>query len=198
MTAPLAPRKSKNRMVWIDCEMTGLDPERHVLLEIATIVTDWDLNILEMGPELAIRQSEEVLAGIDTWSRETHTKSGLLERVRGEGVPIDEAERRTLEFVQRHCVVRTAPLCGNSIGQDKRFLVKYMPALHDYLHYRVVDESTIKQLASRWYGDRFTPPAKQELHRALADIVESIDELKFYRAHVFVPPMPAVAPATTP
>ena len=166
--------------------MTGLDPERHVLLEIATIVTDYDLRIVARGPELAIRATPAKLALMDAWCRRTHGASGLTGRVRREGVPLAEAERQTLNFVRRHCYVRTAPLCGNSIGQDKRFLVKYMPRLHDFLSYRVIDVSSVKLLASAWYGGRYEAPAKAETHRALADIEESIAELQHYRQTIFI------------
>lgn len=181
-------KKSKDRLVWIDCEMTGLDPTKDALLEIATIITTYDLEIVERGPVLAIRQSETRLEGMDAWNRRTHRKSGLLDRVRAEGVSTAEAERQTLQFVKRYCYARTAPLCGNSIGQDKRFLARYMPALHAFLHYKVIDVSSIKLLVSRWYGGRYEAPPKQELHRALADIEESIAELDYYRRTVFVAP----------
>jgi oligoribonuclease len=166
--------------------MTGLDPTHDVLLEIATIVTDYDLEIVDRGPVLAIRQSEARLEQMDAWNRRTHKKSGLVERVRKEGVTVAEAERQTLEFVKRLCYAHTAPLCGNSIGQDKRFLARYMPQLHEFLHYKVVDVSSIKVLVSEWYEGRYSSPPKQELHRALADIEESIAELRYYRENVFV------------
>jgi oligoribonuclease len=158
------------------------------LLEIATIITNYDLDIVARGPVLAIRQSEAKLKLMDAWNQRTHRESGLLDRVRKEGISVAEAERETLKFVKRYCYVRTAPLCGNSIGQDKRFLAKYMPTLHEFLHYKVVDVSSIKVLASVWYAGRFEAPKKQELHRALADIEESIEELKYYRKNVFVRP----------
>ena len=179
-------QRSKKHLVWIDCEMTGLDPAKNVLLEIATIITDYDLMIIARGPVLAIRQSEARLKAMDAWNQRTHRESGLLDRVRNEGVSVAEAERETLKFVKRYCYARTAPLCGNSIGQDKRFLAQYMPALHEFLHYKVVDVSSIKVLVSEWYAGRFESPKKQELHRALADIEESIEELKYYRKNVFV------------
>ena len=178
--------RSRKHLVWIDCEMTGLDPTHDTLLEIATIITDYDLQIVDRGPVLAIRQSDARLAGMDAWNRRTHKKSGLIDRVREEGVTLAEAERQTLAFVKRYCYARTAPLCGNSIGQDKRFLVKYMPTLHDFLHYKVVDVSSIKLLVAEWYGGRYESPEKKELHRALDDIEESIAELDYYRKHVFV------------
>jgi oligoribonuclease len=179
-------RKSKKHLVWMDCEMTGLDPTRDGLLEIATIITNYDLEIIAHGPVLPIRQSEAKLAKMDAWNRRTHKKSGLLERVRSEGVSVAEAEKQTLAFVKKHCYSRTAPLCGNSIGQDKRFLARYMPTLHEYLHYKVVDVSSIKVLVTEWYGGKYESPEKQELHRALADIEESIAELNYYRKTVFV------------
>ena len=179
-------KRSRKYLVWIDCEMTGLDPAHDVLLEIATIITNYDLEIIDRGPVLAIRQSDARLAAMDAWNRRTHKKSGLIDRVRTEGVTTAEAERQTLAFVKKYCYAKTAPLCGNSIGQDKRFLVKYMPALHEFLHYKVVDVSSIKLLASEWYGDKYEAPKKKELHRALDDIEESIAELAFYRDTVFV------------
>jgi oligoribonuclease len=181
------PRRSKKHLVWIDCEMTGLEPADNVLLEIATIITNYDLEIVAHGPVLAIRASEARLAAMDRWNQRTHKKSGLLDRVRNEGVTTAEAERQTLAFVRKYCYAQTAPLCGNSIGQDKRFLAKYMPQLNDYLHYKVVDVSSIKVLVKEWYGGKYESPKKLELHRALADIEESIAELRYYRDTVFVP-----------
>lgn len=185
--AKAAPR-SKKYLVWIDCEMTGLDPEKNVLLEVAAIITNYDLEIIARGPVLAIRQPKSKLNMMDAWNVRTHTNSGLLERVRTEGVPLADAEEQLLKFVKRYCYARTAPLCGNSIGQDKRFLAKYMPRFHEFLHYKVIDVSSIKLLASEWYGGRFQPPEKKELHRALDDIEESILELRFFRDNVFVRP----------
>ena len=179
-------RKSKKHLVWMDCEMTGLDPMKDGLLEIATIITNYDLEIIAYGPVLPIRQSEAKLASMDGWNRRTHKKSGLLDRVRNEGVSVAEAEKQTLAFVKKYCYKRTAPLCGNSIGQDKRFLARYMPTLHEFLHYKVVDVSSIKVLVSEWYGGKYTSPKKKELHRALDDIEESIAELDYYRKTVFV------------
>jgi oligoribonuclease len=178
--------RGPKHLVWMDCEMTGLDPVRDALLEIATIITDYDLRIVARGPDLAIRAHPAKLARMDAWNHRTHSRSGLLDRIRSEGVTVGEAETQTLRFVRRHCVVRTAPLCGNSIGQDKRFLDRYMPRLHAYLNYRVVDVSSIKVLVAEWYGGRHTPAAKQGEHRALADIADSIAELAHYRNSVFV------------
>ncbi len=187
MHVAMATKKSKKHLVWIDCEMTGLDPATDGLLEIATIITDYDLNIVARGPVLAISQSEAKLAKMDAWNKRTHKKSGLLDRVRSEGVSVEEAEKETLKFVKRYCYAQTAPLCGNSIGQDKRFLAKYMPEFHEFLHYKVVDVSSIKVLVSEWYGGKYASPKKKELHRALDDIEESIAELDYYRKNVFVP-----------
>ena len=179
-------KRRSDYLVWMDCEMTGLDPEKDVLLEIATVITNYDLKIIAEGPVLAIRQSESKLKQMDSWCQRTHKESGLLDRVRREGCSVKEAERQTLRFLKRYCKARTAPLCGNSIGQDKRFLVKYMPELHEFFHYKIVDVSSIKLLVSGWYGDKYTPPKKREIHRALVDIRESIEELAYYRKKVFV------------
>lgn len=179
--------RDPNRLVWIDLEMTGLEPERHVIIEIASLVTDADLNVLAEGPELAIHRAEEELAMMDAWNTRTHTASGLLDRIRASTVDVAEAERRTLAFVRKWVPKATSPLAGNSIAQDRRFLVREMPKLEAYLHYRNVDVSTIKELVRRWYphGDR--PPEKRQAHRALADIHESVAELRWYREHAFVP-----------
>ena len=188
MAAAGKTKKSKKHLVWVDCEMTGLDPEKNVLIEIATIITDYDLEIVARGPVFAIRQPQAKLDLMDARNRRTHKKSGLLDRIREEGVSLKEAEAETLKFVKRYCYARTAPLCGNSIGQDKRFLIRYMPTLHDFLHYKVVDVSSIKLLVSEWYGGRYKSPEKKELHRALDDIEESIAELQYYRKTVFKRP----------
>jgi oligoribonuclease len=183
--AATKPKRSKKYLVWIDCEMTGLDPERNALIEIATIITNYDLEVVARGPVFAIRQPQSKLDAMDAWNKRTHKKSGLLDRIREEGVPLAVAEEETLKFVKRYCYAQSAPLCGNSIGQDKRFLAKYMPQLHDFLHYKVVDVSSIKLLVSEWYGGKYKSPEKKELHRALDDIEESIEELRYYRKAVF-------------
>lgn len=184
--ATAKPVRRKDYLVWIDCEMTGLDPDRHVLIEIASIVTDTELRVVATGPELAIRATRPKLAVMDRWNRTTHGRSGLLDRIRREGVSVAEAERRTLSFLRKHCYAHTAPLCGNSVWQDRRFLARYMPRLHAFLHYRIVDVSTVKQLATAWYGTAHAAPPKAERHRALADIEESIAELAHYRQSIFV------------
>ena len=175
-------QRSRDYMVWVDCEMTGLDPSRHVIVEIATLITDFDLNLVARGPELAIRASASQLRAMDAWPRKTHKASGLLDRMAREGVTLAEAEAQTLRFVRKHCYAITAPLCGNSVWQDKRFLTKYMPALQQFLHYRIVDVSSVKQLVAHWCPDKVYAPVKTETHRALADIEESIAELASYKA----------------
>ena len=172
-------------LVWMDLEMTGLDPDRDVILEIATLVTTANLDVVAEGPVLAIHQPEPVLGAMDDWNREHHGASGLVERVRASRLAVGDAEAQTLEFVRRHVAERASPLCGNSIWQDRRFLARYMPALERYLHYRNVDVSTVKELVRRWYPDGPAPPEKKHAHLALDDIRESIDELRFYRTHMF-------------
>jgi oligoribonuclease len=167
-------------MVWMDCEMTGLDPARHTLIEVATIITDFDLQIIDRGPDLAIKLSPAKLKAMAPWPRRTHKKSGLLERAQREGVSLAEAEKQTLRFIKKYCTAKSAPLCGNSVWQDKRFITRYMPSIERFLHYRIVDVSSFKQLVSHWYPGT-KAPAKQETHRALTDIEESIAELQFYR-----------------
>ena len=165
--------------------MTGLDPEAERILEIATIVTDSSLNILEEGPVLVVVQSETLLAGMDDWNREHHTSSGLVDRVLSEGIAEADAEAQTIDFISRFVSKGESPLCGNSIAQDRRFLVRYMPQLDSYLHYRNLDVSTVKELALRWRPDIAAGVQKTGTHRALDDIKESINELQHYRATFF-------------
>ncbi len=172
---------NQRNLVWIDLEMTGLEPERCHILEIATIITDGELNVIAEGPEMVIHNTEAQLETLSDWSRDTFTKSGLLERVRASEIDCAEAERRTLAFVKEHCAERSAPLCGNSIHTDRTFLYSRMRTLHDYLHYRNVDVSSFKEVLRRWYPKVYKPPAKAGLHEALADIRESIEELRYYR-----------------
>jgi len=173
-------------LVWIDLEMTGLDPEVDTILEIATIITDEHLNILAEGPNLAIHQSDQVLESMNDWCKQHHGQSGLTDRVRRSDISLEEAERVTLDFIHSFVPERASPLCGNSIHQDRRFLVRYMPELEAYVHYRNIDVSTVKELVSRWYPS-VPAPAKHGEHLALADIHESINELKYYREKVFIP-----------
>ena len=170
--------------------MTGLDPERDVIVEIATLVTDDELNVIAEGPDLVIRQPEERLAGMEPVVVEMHTKSGLLDAIRQSTISLEEAGAKTLEFIKLHVPEpRTIPLCGNSIGTDRRFLARYLPDIENYLHYRSVDVSTIKELSKRWYPkvgiDR---PSKNGQHRAMEDIKASVRELQFYRSKVFLQP----------
>ncbi|MBM4204603.1 MAG: oligoribonuclease [Gammaproteobacteria bacterium] len=169
-------------LVWMDMEMTGLDPDRDSILEVATLITDDELNVIAEGPVFAIAQPEAVLAGMDDWNQRTHGESGLLARVRTEGVSMVEAEQRTLAFIKAHVAEKTAPLCGNTVWQDRRFLYRYMPVLEAWLHYRIIDVSTLKELARRWRPDVATGFKKQGNHTALADIRESLEELKHYRS----------------
>lgn len=176
-----------DRLVWIDLEMSGLDVAREHILEIATIVTDGQLEILAEGPELVIHQPDALLEAMDDWNRSHHGKSGLIDRVRASTVSEAEAEEATLAFVATHVGERSAPLAGNSVHQDRVFLARYIPKLEHYLHYRNVDVSTVKELVRRWHPKAFDArPTKKARHRALEDIRESIEELRFYRRAVFV------------
>ncbi len=177
-------RKDKGRMVWLDLEMTGLE-EQHVIIEIATVVTDADLEILAEGPDIAINRSVEDLNNIDGWSEKQHTESGLMEKVRASKIGINEAENMTLDFVKQWVGKWEAPLCGNSIWVDRLFLKREMPKLEAYLHYRIVDVSSIKELISRWHPNAGDLPTKTKSHRALDDVLESIEELRWYRDHYF-------------
>ena len=175
-----------HRMVWIDLEMTGLDIQRESIIEIATVVTDGDLNVLATGPNLAVSVPETLIEGMDEWNTRHHHQSGLVDRIRNEGVSAAEAEEATLAFLREWVDENTATLCGNSVWNDRQFMAKEMPRLLDYLHYRMVNVSTIKALAKRWYRDvpRFR---KKGAHLALDDILESIDELRYFREHLFKP-----------
>jgi oligoribonuclease len=180
------PQDRQNHLAWIDLEMTGLNPDVDVILEIATVVTDADLNIVAEGPVFAISASAESLAGMDDWNQKQHRKSGLLDRVLSSTETMATAEQKTLEFLALHLPPGKVPLCGNSIWQDRRFMARHMPALEKFFHYRIVDISSFKELAKRWYP---AMPAfkKGEAHLALADILESVEELKHYRQHLFIP-----------
>lgn len=174
-------------LVWMDLEMTGLDPVRDTILEIATIVTDSQLNTLAEGPVIAIRHEVEALEGMDPWCVEHHGQSGLTQRCLESRISLEEAETRTLAFIKDYCPERSTPLCGNSIHQDRRFLARYMPRLNAYLHYRIVDVSSVKELVERWYPRDFAPFQKKKSHLALEDIRESIAELAEYRKKYFRP-----------
>lgn len=179
-------KPDKDNLIWIDLEMTGLSPGHDVILEIATIVTNKDLEIQAEGPVFAISRSEEELAAMDEWNQTTHGQSGLLQRIKNSGVPIAEAEKLTLEFVQQWTPSASSPLCGNSIHFDRRFLLIEMPTLENHFHYRNIDVSTIKELVKRWYPSMKKDLGKKQKHEALADIQESIEELQWYRSNIFV------------
>lgn len=187
-------------LVWMDLEMTGLDHTSEVIVEIATIITDDDLQILAEGPDLVIHQPDEALEGMDPFVVDMHTKSGLLEQIKASTISLADAGAATLEFIKLHVPEpASVPLCGNSIGTDRRFLAAYLPDIENYLHYRSIDVSSVKELVKRWYPDvDASRPRGQGSHRALDDIRESIREMAYYREHVFVEaPAPAPAPAPT-
>jgi oligoribonuclease len=181
----VSPRTT--RLFWIDLEMTGLDAERCAIVEIASLITDGDLSIVAEGPCLVIHQPEEVLEGMDDFVRQMHARSGLTERIRKSEVTLEQAEAETFAFLREHVDPKSTPLCGNSVWKDREFLSRYMPSVTNHLHYRIIDVSTIKELVRRWYPAGRHAPKKQEAHRALDDIRESIEELRFYRKSVFAP-----------
>lgn len=183
----MSPRQKADYLVWIDLEMTGLDPRKCRILEIAAIVTDNDLNVVAQSPAIAIHYSDKILDGMEPWSRFHHKKSGLTDACRTSRIGLKKAEETILKFVKSHCKQKTAPLCGNTIWQDRRFLVKYMPKLESYLHYRTIDVSSIKELVQRWYPAEYKMPRqKNQSHRVLDDILESIEELRFYQKKIFI------------
>ena len=176
---------SPDNLVWIDMEMTGLDPETCVVLEIATIVTDSQLNVLAEGPVIAVHQPDAVLDGMDEWCTRVHGESGLTQRCRESSIDEATAAKQTIAFLEQYVPAGKSPLCGNTIGQDRRFMVKYMAELEEYFHYRSVDVSTIKELVRRWQPAALEGSTKKGTHQALDDIRESIAELQFYREKVF-------------
>jgi oligoribonuclease len=173
--------KNDQNLVWLDCEMTGLDPEAERIIEIAVIVTGPDLQPRVEGPVFVIHQSDAQLDAMDSWNKGTHGKSGLIDKVKASTTTEAEAEQALIEFISKFVGKQQSPMCGNSIGQDRRFLVKYMPKLEAYFHYRNIDVSTLKELAKRWKPDACNSFKKRQLHTALADVHESIDELAHYR-----------------
>lgn len=175
---------NNNRLIWIDLEMTGLDPVKDKILEIATVITDDELNIVAKGPNLVIHQSDEVLANMNEWCKVQHKKSGLIEAVQSSIVCEEQAMHETLQFLKDHCDENSTPLCGNSIWQDKLFLQQHMPELANFFHYRIVDVSSIKLVINRW-TKQYRLFKKGDGHRAFDDIVESIGELKFYKENFF-------------
>lgn len=177
--------KSDKNLVWLDCEMTGLEPEVDRVIEIAVIVTDPLLQCRIEGPVFAIHQSDALLNGMDAWNKGTHGKSGLIDRVKASTVTEDDAQAQLIAFLTQYVPAKLTPMCGNSIGQDRRFLVKYLPQLEAFFHYRNVDVSTLKELAKRWKPEVAASFKKKQRHTALADVHESIDELEHYRQHLF-------------
>uniref|UniRef100_A0A182WPN1 Probable oligoribonuclease n=1 Tax=Anopheles minimus TaxID=112268 RepID=A0A182WPN1_9DIPT len=177
---------SSTNLVWIDMEMTGLEVDKDRILEIACIVTDSKLNIIAKGPNIIINEPETVLDAMNSWCKDHHAKSGLIEAVRKSTHTLEQAERQVLDFVKQYCPERSCPMAGNSIYMDRLFVIKHMPALNQYLHYRVIDVSTVKELSKRWNGEVYkSSPPKLLAHRALDDIEESIKEMKYYKETFF-------------
>lgn len=175
--------QDSQHLIWIDLEMTGLNPDSDLIIEIASVVTDKDLNILAQGPVLAVHQSDAALAAMDDWNQKHHGQSGLIDRVKSSTISEVEAERLTIEFLAKWVPEKASPICGNSIGQDRRFLFRYMPRLEAYFHYRNIDVSTLKELAARWAPELKNGFKKESTHQALNDIIDSIEELRYYREH---------------
>ena len=176
-------RPNEFNLVWIDMEMTGLDPDNDRVIEVAAIVTDANLNVLAEGPVFAIHQSDEVLDGMDAWNKGTHGRSGLIDRVKASTVTEAQAEAEMIDFLRKYVPAGKSPMCGNSICQDRRFMARHMPALEAFFHYRNLDVSTLKELCRRWKPELIAGFKKHQLHTALADIRESVEELKYYREH---------------
>jgi oligoribonuclease len=179
----LGMAQNDNNLVWIDMEMTGLDPDNDRIIEVALVVTDKDLNTVAEGPVLVVHQPDAVLDAMDNWNKGTHGKSGLIDKVKASTLDEAEVEARMVEFMKQHVPARTSPMCGNSICQDRRFLARHMPKLEAYFHYRNLDVSTFKELAKRWKPGIMEGVKKENKHTALSDIIESIEELKHYREH---------------
>ena len=179
--------KEAKYLPWLDLEMTGLDPNQQTIIEIATVITDNQMNVVAEGPVIAIYQDVGTLDKMETWSRDTHTKSGLLQRVIDSKITLKEAEEETLKFLSGYCIKQQSPLCGNSVYHDRRFLTRYMPTLAAFFHYRNIDVSTVKELVRRWYPHGEYDPQKKASHLALDDIRESIRELQYYRERFFMP-----------
>lgn len=179
--------RKNDRLVWVDMEMSGLQPETDRILEIAMIVTDGDLNIVAEGPVLVVHQEDAVLDRMDAWNKGTHGKSGLIDKVKASTLTEVEVEAECLAFLKQHVKSSISPMCGNTIHQDRRFMNRYMPKLEAYFHYRNIDVSTIKELCKRWQPEIAKGFSKQQAHTALADIIESVDELRYYREKLFIP-----------
>ena len=183
----MSTTRKNDRLVWVDMEMSGLLPETDRILEIAMIVTDGDLNIVAEGPVLVVHQEDAVLDRMDAWNKGTHGKSGLIDKVKASTLTEAEVEAECLAFLKQHVKSSISPMCGNTIHQDRRFMNRYMPKLEAYFHYRNIDVSTIKELCKRWQPEIAKGFSKQQAHTALADIIESVDELRYYREKLFIP-----------
>lgn len=183
----MSTTRKNDRLVWVDMEMSGLQPETDRILEIAMIVTDGDLNIVAEGPVLVVHQEDAVLDRMDAWNKGTHGKSGLIDKVKASTLTEAEVEAECLAFLKQHVKSSISPMCGNTIHQDRRFMNRYMPKLEAYFHYRNIDVSTIKELCKRWQPEIAKGFSKQQAHTALADIIESVDELRYYREKLFIP-----------
>jgi oligoribonuclease len=186
VTTPVAPaqqRPNEMNLVWVDMEMTGLEPDTDRIIEVAIVVTDMHLNVLAEGPVLAIHQSDATLDAMDSWNKGTHGRSGLIDRVKASTISEEQGEAELIAFMKQWVPKGKSPMCGNTIGQDRRFMVRYMPQLEAFFHYRNVDVSTLKELCRRWKPEVVSGFKKAQKHTALADILESIEELKYYREH---------------
>jgi oligoribonuclease len=181
--APISARQNEFNLIWVDMEMTGLNPDTDRIIEVAVVVTDSDLNVLGEGPVLAIHQSDEILDGMDAWNKGTHGRSGLIDRVKASTVTEADAEMQLIEFLRKYVPNGKSPMCGNSICQDRRFMARGMPKLEEFFHYRNLDVSTLKELCRRWKPELVNGFKKHQKHTALADILESIEELRYYREH---------------
>lgn len=182
-STPVPARPNELNLVWVDMEMTGLDPDTDRIIEVAVVVTDSELNVLAEGPVFAIHQPDEILNGMDSWNKGTHGRSGLIDRVKASTVSEAEAEAALIAFLKHFVPTGKSPMCGNSICQDRRFMARTMPKLEDFFHYRNVDVSTLKELCKRWKPELASGFKKHQKHTALADIIESIEELRYYREH---------------
>ncbi len=185
-TNPAETARDDDRLVWLDMEMTGLNPLSDRIIELAIVITDKNLNTIAEAPVWVVHQSDEVLNGMDAWNQKTHGNSGLIDKVRASTLTEAQVEQAALDFIKRYIGASKSPMCGNSIGQDRRFMANYMPTLEKYFHYRNLDVSTLKELARRWYPRVYDGYKKQTRHTALADVYESIDELKYYRDTILI------------
>ena len=183
----MSTTRKNDRLVWVDMEMSGLQPETDRILEIAMIVTDGDLNIIAEGPVLVVHQEDAVLDRMDAWNKGTHGKSGLIDKVKASPLSEAEVEAQCIAFLKQHVKASISPMCGNTIHQDRRFMNRYMPKLEAYFHYRNIDVSTVKELCKRWQPELAKGFAKKQAHTALADIIESVEELRYYRENFFIP-----------